>query len=129
MDVKRLREVHSRLMDLTQNQGSPEAIQAQLAELEKAIDELEARPQTRLPEGLLRIPEGWQAWPETLGYDEPPFVRSDSMIVCKVGGNTHYFAKHGNGQFVTDKRNRKRFWKYPITAMVYLNRDYPIQES
>ena len=133
MKVDRLRQVHARLHEFYHNgPATPEAWVAQLEELSAAIDELEARPQTHVNTSILGVHPHWKQWEENLGYPENPFVRVDGLTVFREPGKNHYCAKvpaGTGGTYLTDKRGRKRHWQHVVTAMSYIDRDFPCPDK
>lgn len=132
MDVKRLLEAHGRLKILCSGGGSEHAIEAQLNELEAAINEIGKRPKTYLNTAVLHLPPHWKQWHELMFYAENPWVRVDFITICKEVGKKFYYAKNPagpGGSYITDTKGRKRTWKHVITAMHYIDRDYPCQDT
>jgi hypothetical protein len=128
MNVDRLKAVHDRLTALIKEGGDPAAISAQLVELGSAIDELEKRPQRYIPVEMLTLSPYWKQWPETLGYAENPWVRTDYITVVLEVGKSWYAAKlpgGSQGTYLMDRRDqRRRTWKHAQTAMACIDRDY-----
>lgn len=137
MKVERLRSAYARLAELTQNGGTPEAIAAVLHELDKAISELESKPQTYVNTEILSVPPHWKQWTEPSAFATPPYVRVDGLTIGQLKEGGPWYAvkldETGNSVFVMDKstatRSRRRFWKYSHTAMAYLDRDFPSDDK
>ncbi len=126
MNVNRIKEAYNSLLTLLSEGGREQAIRSVLIEIGNAIRELEGRPQTYLHSETISLPSHWKSYHETLGYAEPPYFRTDGLTVCKYPDKNAYYAKYGNGMFVLDSKNRKKHWKYSLTAIAYLDKDIPV---
>lgn len=132
MKVDRLKQAHARLNELLNGTSTKEAFQAVLNELGAAIQELESRPQTHINTEILTLSPQWKQWETNLGYAENPWVRTDMYVVMKMPGKKVYYAKcpgGTGGTFITDTKNRKKFWKHSLTAMACIDRDYPCSDK
>jgi hypothetical protein len=132
MNVDRLQDVQGRLTVLFREGGDPAAIEAQLSELAAAIDELKKRPQKYIPIDIMQIPPHWKQWPDLLGYADRPYVRTDFTTIFKEQGKKRFYAKVPGGSagtYLTDSRGRRRTWKHAVTAMHYIDRDFPSSDN
>lgn len=129
MNVDRLKKIVKRLRSLVENEAPKAVLLNALDNADAAVDELEARRQTHLNIDHLTVPPHWHMWVDDAGYAEKPYVRNDGLTICKLKDKSSYFAKFQNGQYVRDARGHRRFWKYVVTAMAYLDEDYPLSED
>jgi len=126
MNLNRIQEAYEALSRLLHDNYSP-GIQNQLQELGIAIKEASEKPCTYLHTTSMRLSVHWQQWMEDFGFAEKPYVRSDGLLLYRLKSSGPYYARNPDGSSVVDSLNRKRFWKYAITAMDYLDRDIPIK--
>lgn len=126
MNLNKVKESFAAVLRLLPKNADP-AFMNQVISLGEAILEADSMPKQYVNTNAIQIPNHWSVWPENLGYYENPYVRTDGVVLFKLSKKSPYYAKYANGQFMLDTKQRKKFWKYAITAMVYIDRDNPVK--